>query len=114
MAHTFTFDAVYAEEDIEPVPGETEVRFTYNYFPAQRAYTPPGEYAPMDPPEPARVELVNIQIERSVDGKMVWCDADGDEWRRFSAWAMHDLFEAMLENGADEVADRYASASERD
>ena len=40
---------------------EFECRVTYDYYPAQRAYTPRGEYAPTEPPEPALA--VNLTIE---------------------------------------------------
>lgn len=39
---------------------ELSTRITYRYFPAQSAYTPRGERAPVDPPEPEGVEDVGI------------------------------------------------------
>ena len=35
---------------------------TYNYRPARPAYTPPGEYAPIDPPEDAEIEVIAAEV----------------------------------------------------
>ena len=101
-----TYRTTYSTEDFDgTVTSELEVRVIYNFFPAQRAYTPPGEYAPMDPPEPASVELVNIQIERSVDGKMIWCDADAAEYEQLSTWIETTLYGTLLDDAANDGPD---------
>jgi len=55
---------------------EWDCRVTGTYHPYQRAYTPRGEYAPIDPPEPAAFEWSKIEI--SPIGK--------NEWREFPHW----------------------------
>lgn len=39
-----------------------EVAITYDYIPGRPAYTPRGEYGPIDPPEPAEVEFVGVRV----------------------------------------------------
>lgn len=39
-----------------------EAAVTGTYHPAQRAYTPPGEYGPIDPPEPELFEFDPIRL----------------------------------------------------
>ena len=38
------------------------IEITYRYSPGRRAYTPRGEYGPIDPPEPAEVEYVSAEL----------------------------------------------------
>ena len=38
------------------------VEITFNYLPGSPAYTPRGEYGPIDPPEPAEVEYVQSRV----------------------------------------------------
>lgn len=47
--------------------GETETAYptlaiTFGYRPGRAAYTPRGEYAPIDPPEPEEVEFLSAQV----------------------------------------------------
>ena len=42
-----------------------KVRITYSFTKGKPAYTPRGEYAPIDPPEPAEVDLVSATL---IDG----------------------------------------------
>lgn len=42
-----------------------KVEITYKYAPARPAFTPRGEYAPIDPPEGAEVDLVSAKL---IDG----------------------------------------------
>jgi hypothetical protein len=46
-----------------------DVLVDYEFSPGMAAYTPPGEYAPIDPPEPADAEVVAAR----------WRDCDADE-----------------------------------
>jgi hypothetical protein len=39
-----------------------KVEITYEYSPGRRAYTPRGEYAPIDPPEPPEVSFVSAKL----------------------------------------------------
>lgn len=42
-----------------------KVAVTYDYTPGRPAFTPRGEYAPIDPPEPAEVNFISAEL---VDG----------------------------------------------
>ena len=47
--------------------GEQEVAYpkveiTYDYSPGRKAYTPRGEYAPIDPPEPPEINFVSATL----------------------------------------------------
>lgn len=39
-----------------------EIAIAYRYSPGCRAYTPRGEYAPIDPPEPPEVEFESAEL----------------------------------------------------
>ena len=48
-------------------PGEYEIanltmQVTYDFIPGRPAYTPRGEYAPIDPPDPAEVLFVSATL----------------------------------------------------
>lgn len=42
-----------------------KVEITYEYSPGCPAFTPRGEYAPIDPPEPAEVQFISAKL---IDG----------------------------------------------
>jgi hypothetical protein len=47
--------------------GERETAYpvlsiTYQYSPSRPAYTPRGEYGPIDPPDPAEIEFVSAKL----------------------------------------------------
>jgi len=46
------------------------------YFPAQRAHTPRGEYAPIDPPEPEAFEIdeIRVRVRQTPASPPVWID----------------------------------------
>lgn len=66
-------------------PGEYEVEYptveiTFSYLPGSPAFTPRGEYAPIDPPDPAEVEFVSAKI---IDAKDLTATQDRvDDWAR--------------------------------
>lgn len=41
---------------------ETDVTIGYTFSPGRPAYTPRGEYAPIDPPEGPEVEIVSVTM----------------------------------------------------
>jgi len=64
---TFTTQVEHKFDFGSPVPGELEsahptLEITFRYTPGLPAYTPRGEYAPIDPPEPAEVELISAKV----------------------------------------------------
>ncbi len=38
------------------------IRIKYEYSPGCPAFTPPGEYGPIDPPEPAEVSFISAEL----------------------------------------------------
>ena len=51
--------------DDERETASPAVRITYRFTKGRPAYTPRGEYAPIDPPEPAEVDLISATL---IDG----------------------------------------------
>lgn len=52
---------------------EIPIKVYFTYYPGQPAYTPRGEYAPVDPPEPASVEVEKILVNPpSKDEESEW------------------------------------------
>jgi hypothetical protein len=83
MITSFTYETT---NEFDHVVEELEVRVVYKYFPYQPACTPRGEYQPIDPPEPAHVEVEEIEIEDSpFDGKH-WRQASDDEFDTLGDW----------------------------
>ena len=94
------------------------------YFPAQKAYTPRGEFAPIDPPEPEAFEIHNIWIS-PVDMKRfekprqgtVKVDNAGNWWLNLDiALLSRDQLDAIEREACTDAVDRvaYARAGERD
>lgn len=77
------------------VAGETQFRvcFNYSYTPGRPAFTPRGEYAPIDPPEPAEVEIGQIGIWE--DAK--WRHATKLEAAILTEWAEEHCLDDMIE-----------------
>jgi hypothetical protein len=73
--------------DDERESAHPTVEITYNYAPARRAFTPPGEYAPIDPPEPAAVDFVSAQL---IDG-----DGLHPTTEQIQDWASEWLYEEI-------------------
>jgi len=72
---------------------ELECRITYTFHPGCGAYTPRGEYAPTEPPEPDRVEDITIDVRVGADEKA------RPIWRRIGPDALHDcLVQSIAEN----------------
>lgn len=58
---TFTMDFTRLDE------AETDVTVAYHFQPGRPAYTPRGEYAPIDPPEGPEVEIVGAWLAAGGD-----------------------------------------------
>jgi hypothetical protein len=83
MTHTITAEVevrfrVAGLEDLENAFPTIEIAF--DYAPGRPAYTPRGEYAPIDPPDPAEVSFRSAKLI-SGDG-LDPPDAQVDEWAR--------------------------------
>lgn len=70
MQHTITAEIEVKFRLPDMPDDEREVAYpkvavTYNYTPGRPAFTPRGEYAPIDPPEPAEVSFVSAAL---IDG----------------------------------------------
>lgn len=61
--HGLTYDTTL-RVSLDGGDTEREIRVTidYSYFPAFTPGIPRGEYAPLDPPEPASVEIGNVRL----------------------------------------------------
>ena len=55
------------------------VEITFKYWPGRPAYTPRGEYGPIDPPDPADAEIIGVKL---VDG-----DGLDPEYEQLRQWA---------------------------
>lgn len=68
---------------LEPRENEIEyptLEITFSYLPDRPAFTPRGECAPIDPPEPAEVEFVSAKL---IDAKGLTASQDRvNEWAR--------------------------------
>lgn len=85
MARTLKLEA---EIEVKFTPAglhDTEVEYPiveieYGYIRAHPAYTPPGEYAPIDPPTPAEVDFRSAKL---IDGKgLLPTQEQIDDWAR--------------------------------
>ena len=56
---SFTFPGLAEDERETAYP---TLAITYRFSPYRPAHTPRGEYAPIDPPEPAEVELISATL----------------------------------------------------
>ena len=85
-ANLFTFPFTHETTGcLDAVIGSEEVRVTY-------------QYAPTDPPESARVEVLTVEIEIApFDGKH-WRPANGDEFEMYSDYAEDDLLGDLIDN----------------
>jgi hypothetical protein len=85
--------------------GEYEVAYptaeiTFRYWPGRPAYTPRGEFGPIDPPDPADAEVVGVKL---VDG-----DGLSPTYEELRQWA-----EEWLESDSGfRLASRYAEEAE--
>jgi hypothetical protein len=70
---------------------EVACRITYTFQPGRPAYTPRGEYAPIDPPEPDAVEDVTIEVMAGED------DLRRPIWEPLRPRALHDKLAAQYE-----------------
>lgn len=66
---TFTIEAKHhvlfsipGMPDDERESADPVMRIEYRYTAGRPAFTPRGEYAPIDPPDPAEVELVSVEL----------------------------------------------------
>lgn len=63
---------------------EITCRVSFTFQPGCPAYTPRGEYAPIDPPEPDMVEDVEIEVQTGED------ENRRPIWQRLGPPALHD------------------------
>lgn len=83
--------------DDERETAHPRVEITYNYAPARPAFTPRGEYAPIDPPEPADVDFVSAKL---IDG-----DGLGFEPAQLNDLASEWLYDAGYHRAIDAAED---------
>jgi len=86
------------EDDIGDM--SIDVRFHYDFTPGKPAYTPRGEYAPIDPPEPPEVTVTYLEVRGVVDGKLSWMKPTEAETALIMAWFNNnpDIEWALIED----------------
>jgi hypothetical protein len=91
-----TYDTTFEDELAN---SSLDVRFHYDFTPGKPAYTPRGEYAPIDPPEPPEIIVTKIEVHGEVDGKLAWKAPTEAEARLLWSWYENnsDLQLAMME-----------------
>jgi hypothetical protein len=70
---------------------EVACRITYTFQPGRPAYTPRGEWAPIDPPEPDAVEDVTIYVQAGED------EMRRPMWEPLRPRSLHDKLAAQFE-----------------
>ena len=68
----------------------------FGYSPGAPAYTPPGEYGPIDPPEPPEVQIERVEIWDK-DGKTLECPS----WLFNQISVNDDVFVELCDAGED-------------
>lgn len=85
------------------------VRITYKFAKGRPAYIPRGEYAPIDPPEPAEVELIDAKL---IDG-----DGLAPTRGQVQDWAQDyldgDGYDHALRNASDDIHEWRSEGRER-
>lgn len=85
MRNTITLTADVKVSFVPAGCSETEVEYPvldieFSYLPGSPAFTPRGEYAPIDPPEPAEVDFRSAKL---IDGKgLLPTQEQIDDWAR--------------------------------
>lgn len=77
-----------------------EIEITYSYIRGRPAFTPRGEYGPIDPPDPAEVEVTGAKLING-DGLL-------PEYEQIRQWAEEYLdsdqgYRAAINNAEDEL-----------
>jgi hypothetical protein len=98
MKHVYQ---TYMEIAGEEFPCEIEG----TYFPAQRAYTPRGEYAPIDPPEPEAFEIDEIRVQ------VRQTPTASPEWISFPTKLLTlKQLETLMDEACADAVERFAEA----
>lgn len=74
---------------------EVACRITYTFQPGRPAYTPRGEWAPTEPPEPDMVEDVSIDVRTGED------ELRRPIWEPLRPRYLHDLLARQYEEKPD-------------
>lgn len=74
---------------------EIDVLVKYDYTPGLPAYTPRGEYAPIDPPEPPEISITDLCVRDWVEGLPVWRTAEKWELDQYGEMVMDQRFEDL-------------------
>ena len=103
--HAFYTDLYLLIDEAGGPEQEITCRVLYTYQPGCRAYTPRGEYAPTEPPEPDMVEDVEIEVQTGTDnqGRPIW--------KRLAPAALHDRLAAHFEEHPEGLMERAKEAA---
>ncbi len=104
----------YSYEDGEGnVLSEIELRIWFHYTPARPAYTPRGEYAPIDPPEPAEIDFDMAEEEAAPFNGRVWDKARPELQDWAGTWLENNESEAIEAASGDMEYHRERAAEYR-
>ena len=84
------------------IDGEVEILVKYDYTPGSPAYTPRGEYAPIDPPEPPDINVTDLCVRDWLAGSPVWRTAEKWEWEQYADLALDCRFDDLCANAENE------------
>ena len=109
-----TYETTYSHMSGDIVTGEIELQFEFTFSPGRPAYTPRGEYAPVDPPEAAEIEIQRVFEERWAKGKPYWSEFPaGEDHERYVEWAYEKHRDSMIKEAQGALADEEGAAMER-
>ena len=80
------------------IDGEIDLLVKYDFTPGSRAYTPRGEYAPIDPPEPPEINVTDLCVRDWLHGGKVWRTADKHEWDQYVDQIIDRHFDYLCDN----------------
>lgn len=80
------------------IDGEVEILVKYDFTPGTRAYTPRGEYAPIDPPEPPEINITDLCVRDFIHGSPVWRSAEKWEWEQYTDLVLDRRFDDLCAN----------------
>ena len=103
--HELLTDLCLLIDDAGGPDQEIACRVTYTFQPGRGAYTPRGEYAPTEPPEPDMVEDVEIEVQTGLD------DRGRPIWKRLAPAALHDQLAAHFEEHPEGLIERAKEAA---
>jgi len=99
----FTMLFTYETEDAEGnVVGSEEGRASFTHHRARPAFTPRGEFAPIDPPEPEAIEIQSIEIEVAPFDNKHWRDTTDDEFEIYNDYLIENRWDCLIQEAQND------------